>query len=702
MRYLYIILFSVFTAFSVHAAPHVRVDAAVRDSLAVRLKRAHCLTDSLPAALNLFDACAGQPGNERNGELAYRLAMRQRDYNTALDVLLLLANEYNNDEAKLTSLLKRAQKLNVEGRSEAAAFLRLRRTMLKARQLSGDSLIQTATAVMKKYNSRPPSNELYTRIEELFTLCIYMHSLFDQNDLLGMYYDQLGELLSQLPQNEWALRTVYYHQAAVSFTRQMNPARAVEADRALIQALHRATNRYANTDRIYRSFDYNLYIAYLRLMANYRVLKPAEVEQYYREIVEISKRNERVADEFVRLRRADIWHHMARKEYAQAVPLLLEQVDKPEHRNIGLELNHALRDAARAIGNDQAEIIGGRNYVKYLEEYIHSRAGSKLAELGAIYDLRATNAQIQQLKDEGAAQAQKSHMTIIWITSIGLVMAVVGACFCLMQWRRVGAASVKLKQANEELRHQRDDLERAQSDLILARDRAKAADRQKGDFINTIAHQVKAPLEALAEYTGLIVDCMEPEKQRYLQRYSNIVELNTELILSLVNDITEISALEANRLEVKIRVADLQVLCRTAIDTVQHLVPPGMSIVLADLPSVMVATDQRRLEQILVNLLENAMKFAEKGTVSVSYSVDYDRRRFELSVTDQGRGIPPAKQEEIFDRFVKLDPEAPGMGLGLYVTRLLAQLMGGEVHVDRSYTKGARFVVSIPLGRCDS
>lgn len=702
MRYIYIILISIVAALSSHAAPHVRVDRAVRDSLAVRLSRAHCLTDSLPAALNLFDACAGEPGNGRNGELAYRLAMRQRDYTTALDVLLLLTNEYHDNDAKLATLQQRAAKLNVEGRREAVTYLKIRRTMIRAAALSPDSLTAAATQVMREFNRRGPSADLYDRIEELFTLCVYMHTMFDQNDLLLMYYDKLNEMLGQLPQSECGLRTVYYHQAAASFTRQMLPERAVEADRALIRSLNLVTNRYANTDRIYRSFDYNMFIANRRMLSNYTALKPAEIEQCYNTIMEIAARNPRVADEVKQLRQADIWRHMARKEYAQAVPLLLEQLDKPENRGVAIKMSLALRDAARAIGNDRAEIIGGRKYVECLEEYVRSRASGKLAELGAMYDLRASNEQIQQLKDQGEAQAAKNHRVIIWITSVALLLAVIAASVLLMQWRRVRNSSLQLQKANAELRHQRDDLERAQSDLIMARDRAKAADRQKGDFINTIAHQVKAPLEALAEYTGLIVDCMDAEKQKYLQRYSNIVALNTELILSLVNDITEISALEANRLEVKIRVADLRLLCRTAIDTIQHAVPQNMRIELDDLPSVMVATDHRRLEQILNNLLDNALKFAGRGTVRVGYSVDYDRRRIELTVTDQGRGIPPEHQEDIFERFVKLDPEAPGMGLGLYVTRLLVQLMGGDVHLDRSYTKGARFVVSVPLGRCDS
>lgn len=700
MRFLTTLIL-LFAAVAAYAVPHVTVDAAMRDSLTMRLKRAVSADDSLCAALNLFDACAGRPGNQATGELAYRLAVRQKDWSTALDVLMLLANEYHDNDARLASLRRRAAKLNVEGRREAVTFFDLRRHMLRARRISPDSLALVTTQMVKEYNRRPPARDIYDRINELFTICIYMHTMYDQSELLAMYYDRLGELLAQLPENEWAIRTIYYHQAAASFTRQFDAERAVEADRALIKALNTVTNRYANTDRIYRSFDYNLYIASLRMLANYQVLSLQEVEHTYADIVAMSKRNERINDEFHRLRRADIWHHMARKEYALAVPLLLEQIDKPEHRPIALELNHALRDAARAIGNDHAEIIGGRNYTRLLEEYLRARTGSKMTELTALYDLRESNAQIEELKNASLTQADRTHQLLFWISSAAFVLAIIVAVILMRQMRRVKNTSIQLKKANDELVKQRDDLEHAQSDLIMARDRAKAADRQKSDFINIMSHQVKAPLEALAEYTGLIVDCMEPDKQRYLQRYGNIVALNTELILSLVNDITELSALEANRMQVKIRVADLRQLCATSIDTLRHVVPEGMTVELEDLPPVSVATDHRRLEQILGNLLDNALKFAGHGTVKVSYSVDYDRRRIELSVADQGPGIAPAHQEDIFDRFVKLDPESPGMGLGLYVTRLLANLMGGEVHLDRSYTRGARFVVSVPFGRCE-
>ena len=266
----------------------------------------------------------------------------------------------------------------------------------------------------------------------------------------------------------------------------------------------------------------------------------------------------------------------------------------------------------------------------------------------------------------------------------------------MYQWRRKRKASLEFKAAVDELKQERDNLQRVQSDLIMARDQAKAADRQKADFIHMISHQVKTPLQAIAEYTGLIVDCMDAEKKKYLGRFAEVVQLNTELINSMINDITEVSALEANEVEVRIQPASLHDICAMAADSIRPTLNEKQNIVLETEDDYTIATDRRRLEQIVTNLLENAVKFSDHGTIRVAYKVDQERNRVDISISDQGIGIPAAKQEVIFDRFVKLDNNVPGMGLGLYVTRLLTRLMGGEVHVDRGYKGGgARFVVSL-------
>ena len=110
-------------------------------------------------------------------------------------------------------------------------------------------------------------------------------------------------------------------------------------------------------------------------------------------------------------------------------------------------------------------------------------------------------------------------------------------------------------------------------------------------------------------------------------------------------------------------------------------------------------TDPQRVHQILLNLLTNAAKFTPKGSITLAYSVDSEKETVTFSVTDTGIGIKADKKDLIFERFVKLDKETQGAGLGLTISRLLARILGGDVILDTTYTKGARFLLILPKNK---
>ena len=110
-----------------------------------------------------------------------------------------------------------------------------------------------------------------------------------------------------------------------------------------------------------------------------------------------------------------------------------------------------------------------------------------------------------------------------------------------------------------------------------------------------------------------------------------------------------------------------------------------------------ITTDPQRVEQVLINLLSNAAKFTDEGSVSLSYAFDAEHKHITFAVADTGIGIPAGKETVIFERFEKLDSHTQGSGLGLYISSLLARLLGGEIRVDTAYTDGARFLFTIPV-----
>lgn len=676
-------------------AQPVKVDSSLYHELQRRLADAPNAVDSLDIAINLLDLNFSDEG-WKYGELAYKLALEQGEMDKAMSMIRLLAYSYQNDADKLSDLERRASTLPNSGyKKELIAFLALRKSYYQAYDISSEQRNEKMKELVKTYLGAEPTDDEYENIRRLFELCIYLHAIYEQSALLGKYYDKLGEMIERLPADQTSLRNLYYSMAATSFSKQFMPEKAIEMDKRLLHHIKQRRERYIAEGRRYRTLDANLYTIYSRILSNYEALTPEEVEMYFQAVQRVAARNSRIADEMHTTERPYIYYYMATKQYAKALPLLKRHIDELANRMNGIFFNRAMMIAADAMGDTPAYKKATDMYMSQLEEYIRDRTAHNLAELTITYDLNEARSSNEKLLDEQKESQERTSRQALYYTLAVAILLLILVLVLLYQWSRKRKNSMELRSVIDDLKLERDNLQRVQSDLILARDQAKAADRQKTDFIHMISHQVKTPLQAISEYTGLIVDCMDESKKKYLGRFAEVVQLNTELINSMINDITEVSALEANEVEVRIQPASLRDICTMAIDSIKPTLHEGQSIELVTEGDYTIATDRRRMEQIVTNLLENAVKFSEQGVIRVAFAVDPERRLATVSVADRGPGIPPSKQEAIFDRFVKLDNSMPGMGLGLYVTRLLVRLMGGEIRVDSSYKGGARFVVSL-------
>ena len=168
--------------------------------------------------------------------------------------------------------------------------------------------------------------------------------------------------------------------------------------------------------------------------------------------------------------------------------------------------------------------------------------------------------------------------------------------------------------------------------------------------------------------------------------------------MNLINDVLDLSRLEAGNIIFNIQPVDLLDCCRKSMSEMEHRLAPGvhLSFVPAS-DSFVLNTDPYRVQQLLVNLLINAAKFTKEGEIVLSFEIDNEKQEVCLAVTDTGCGIPLNKQNRIFERFEKLDEFAQGTGLGLPICRIIADRLGGRLFIDSSYENGARFVFIHPM-----
>lgn len=241
--------------------------------------------------------------------------------------------------------------------------------------------------------------------------------------------------------------------------------------------------------------------------------------------------------------------------------------------------------------------------------------------------------------------------------------------------------------------------ESAREQAEVARKQAENANRLKSLFLQNMSHEIRTPLNAIVGFTEVLnsdedLGLTEEERKEMLE----LINTNTELLTTLVNDILDLSKLESDTYTLSLSPVSITELCHATLASVAHRISPGVELRI-DEPSnaneLILNTDIARLQQILTNLLTNACKYTEEGSITLAYR--HDKIEWEFSVTDTGCGIPPEKAETIFERFEKLDSFKQGTGLGLNICRRIAELVGGRVYLDTSYTGGARFVFMHPV-----
>ncbi|MDR0969170.1 MAG: HAMP domain-containing histidine kinase [Lentimicrobiaceae bacterium] len=239
-------------------------------------------------------------------------------------------------------------------------------------------------------------------------------------------------------------------------------------------------------------------------------------------------------------------------------------------------------------------------------------------------------------------------------------------------------------------------LEESGEELKIAKEKAEEANRLKSAFLANMSHEIRTPLNAIVGFSELLAtEDSTPEEKA---QYGNIIRKNSDTLLHLISDILDISRLESGRIKFEKKIYDIIDICKTSIATSEQAQrTEAVYLFESQVDSFKLNTDQQRLKQVLINLLSNAAKFTPTGCIKLAVEIDENNNQVIFSVTDTGIGIPPEKANRIFERFEKLSEYSQGTGLGLAISRLIVENLGGEIWVDTSYTKGARFVFTHPI-----
>lgn len=242
-------------------------------------------------------------------------------------------------------------------------------------------------------------------------------------------------------------------------------------------------------------------------------------------------------------------------------------------------------------------------------------------------------------------------------------------------------------------------LEQYALQLSIAKEQAEASNKLKTQFMANMSHEIRTPLNAIVGFSDVIAESHKELSEEEMKEFTGLISQNSQQLLKLINDILDLSRIEAKSAKYEPERTEMVSLCRSLLCTLEYARTDKKEVELrfeSNIQELWGDIDPRYIQQVIINLLNNAAKFTEQGSITLSL----ERNGYELKfmVTDTGIGIPLDKQQAVFERFTKLDEFKQGTGLGLSICQaVVTDILKGRIWIDPDYTGGARFIVVIPF-----
>ena len=279
-------------------------------------------------------------------------------------------------------------------------------------------------------------------------------------------------------------------------------------------------------------------------------------------------------------------------------------------------------------------------------------------------------------------EAAETHIRYFTILSGLLLLVILILIFWIVARRK---ARKQLIKKNEQLKE--------------ALSMAEEANKMKASFIRNITHEIRTPLNAINGFTQLLNNPNFELNEEEKATMTSTIKKNVDNITQIVDEILQVADKESKSVYAKNDIVNCCQFIHEMIEKYQSETSFGVTLDCSSNigKNFTIKTNETALRRIVSHLLDNAVKFTEKGSIHINCELEAEQNAIRINITDTGIGIPEDKQEQIFERFYKVDSFSKGIGLGLSVSRMIAQKLGGNLVLDSTYKEGSRFIVTIPV-----
>jgi len=552
------------------------------------------------------------------------------------------------------------------------------------------------TSVCKRFLWDERYNEAITQTTALLNLAIRVNNKSGQavcDELLGLIYQMMERHQKAIPYFRSALSLVtedspqdFHYRAQLMTTiieeaLKLNQLKEVYNTITSFEKIQKdvVTGKYgkdtgfpiARNERMMCSYYMDYYIR----------LKNYKMAQAYMQRAKAIKQTDVYVDFLIDYESA--LYYMATQKYKQALTHINRVIEVDGGTTLEYRMIRAKLYGLMGHWDDSAE-----EYRKCIELKNDSAQSSFDKQLAQLQSLR-NSMQLQLQLKNNEIHIRKLENNILFGASAFLLIMAITFGFYLYR-------NHKLRKL---LENDKVVLNKSREELQLALHRAGEVDQMKNIFIRNVSHEIRTPLNAIVGFSSILTSEFKATDEQ--KEYGRIINDNASSLLTLVNNIIDLSVLKSSTDidSENIKECNLTSICQRIISIILEggKVKEGVHIEFQGTPpDYLLNTNSEHLDQVLINLMTNAVKYTEKGTITLKYELDSENHQVIFSVTDTGKGISPKLRDNLFKHFEKGGSLVQGLGLGLSLCQILVNGFGGEIYLDDSYTSGARFIFTHP------
>lgn len=394
------------------------------DDMYRTLKKGLSAKDSIRILFDVYDL-ADQDKKNDIGWKIIGVAERSKDYETLYDIIPFMSADATLDpelQKKLKDVTSRLPEGEMKRRIET--FVMITDATQEGSYLTPE---ERHKRILTYLQDEKDSDDVYKNFLDLYRVVAYM-GMGQNGNIYMEYLDRLVNMLEDLPDKGSLFQSRIYTTAANYYTRNGYPEKAVEMDRKLLTEYIPDREKFHRSQgRKYRNYDRYKYLCYLRMLSNYRALKPTEVEEYYKRCEELAQKSEEIREHFYDYRQADSYYLMANKRYAEAIPALHSALARAKSRMIRYTHLAMLKEAAEQTNNNEVLVESLNEYVKMLEDRLNANSEGVMQELQIRYEVRKIEEEKRKAEEEKLElelSADDKVISLVLITLFVLVIVI--------------------------------------------------------------------------------------------------------------------------------------------------------------------------------------------------------------------------------------------------------------------------------------